>query len=50
MPSRLPVGSQGTPVSYVSPETGKQYILFSAGGARQHGLKGDAFYAYALED
>jgi len=48
--SRLPVGSQGTPVSYVSPETGKQYILFSAGGARQHGLKGDAFYAYALED
>lgn len=48
--SRLPVGSQGTPVSYVSPENGKQYVLFSAGGARQHDLKGDAFYAFALED
>lgn len=48
--SRLPVGSQGTPVSYVSPENGKQYILFSAGGARQHNLKGDAFFAFALED
>jgi quinate dehydrogenase (quinone) len=48
--SPIPVGSQGTPVSYVSPENGKQYVLFGAGGARQHDLKGDAFYAFALED
>lgn len=46
--ARLPVGSQGTPMSYVSPETGKQYIVISAGGARNSPDRGDYVIAYAL--
>lgn len=48
--ARLPVGSQGTPISYVSPETGKQYVVVSAGGARQSPDRGDYLIAYALPD
>jgi quinate dehydrogenase (quinone) len=47
--ARLPVGSQGGPMSYVSPKTGKQYVLISAGGARQSPDRGDYVIAYALE-
>lgn len=47
--ARLPVGSQGGPMSYVSPRTGKQYVLISAGGARQSPDRGDYVIAYALE-
>ncbi|SAK90052.1 quinate/shikimate dehydrogenase [Caballeronia hypogeia] len=46
--ARLPVGSQGGPMSYVSPKTGKQYVLISAGGARQSPDRGDYVIAYAL--
>ncbi|SEQ89527.1 quinate dehydrogenase (quinone) [Rosenbergiella nectarea] len=46
--ARLPVGSQGGPISYVSPKRGKQYILISAGGARQSPDRGDYVIAYAL--
>lgn len=46
--ARLPVGSQGTPVSYVV--DGKQYIVISAGGARQSPDRGDDVIAYALPD
>ncbi len=46
--ARLPVGSQGGPISYVSPQNGKQYILISAGGARQSPDRGDYVIAYAL--
>ncbi|MFT4001406.1 MAG: membrane-bound PQQ-dependent dehydrogenase, glucose/quinate/shikimate family [Rhizobium sp.] len=46
--TRLPVGSQGTPISYTSPENGKQYILISAGGARDSTMRGDYVIAYAL--
>lgn len=46
--ARLPVGSQGTPISYVSPVNGKQYILISAGGARNSPDRGDYVIAYAL--
>src|SRR5471032_2775733 len=48
--SRLPVGSQSGPMSYVSPKTGKQYIIISAGGARQSAERGDYVIAYALPD
>lgn len=48
--ARLPVGSQGGPVSYISPKNGKQYILISAGGARQSPDRGDYVIAYALPD
>lgn len=47
--ARLPVGSQGGPISYVSPKNGKQYILISAGGARQSPDRGDYVIAYALD-
>lgn len=46
--ARLPVGSQGGPMSYVSPKTGRQYVLISAGGARQSPDRGDYVIAYAL--
>ena len=45
---RLPVGSQGGPMTYKSPKTGKQYIVISAGGARQSPDRGDYVIAYAL--
>ncbi len=48
--SRLPVGSQGGPMSYVSPKTGKQYVVITAGGARQSPARGDYVLAYALPD
>lgn len=46
--ARLPVGSQGTPITYRSPKTGRQYVLVSAGGARQSAVRGDYVIAYAL--
>jgi len=48
--ARMPVGSQGTPITYKSPKTGKQYIVISAGGARQSPDRGDYVIAYALPD
>ncbi len=46
--SRLPVGSQSGPMTYVSPKTGTQYIVLTAGGARQSPDRGDYVIAYAL--
>ncbi|NKF23764.1 membrane-bound PQQ-dependent dehydrogenase, glucose/quinate/shikimate family [Solimonas marina] len=46
--ARLPVGSQGGPMTYVSPKTGRQYIVVTAGGARQSPDRGDYVVAYAL--
>lgn len=48
--ARLPVGSQGGPMTYVSPKTGKQFIVVTAGGARQSPDRGDYVMAYALPD
>lgn len=47
--ARLPVGSQGTPISYVSPKTDKQYVVITAGGARQSPDHGDYVIAYSLD-
>lgn len=47
---RLPVGSQGGPMTYISPKTHKQYVLISAGGARQSPDRGDYIIAYTLDD
>lgn len=47
---RLPVGSQATPMTYISPKTGKQYIVVVAGGARQSPDRGDYVIAFALPD
>ena len=46
--SRLPVGSQGTPMSYISPQSGRQFIVLTAGGARLASERGDYIIAYAL--
>jgi quinate dehydrogenase (quinone) len=35
-------------MTYKSPKTGKQYVIISAGGARQSDLRGDYVIAYAL--
>ncbi|UFN46919.1 membrane-bound PQQ-dependent dehydrogenase, glucose/quinate/shikimate family [Roseomonas sp. OT10] len=48
--ARLPVGSQGGPMTYRSPRTGKQYVVITAGGARQSPDRGDYVIAYALPD
>ncbi|WEW96458.1 glucose/quinate/shikimate family membrane-bound PQQ-dependent dehydrogenase [Pseudomonas nitroreducens] len=48
--ARLPVGSQGGPMTYVSPKTGKQFIVVTAGGARQSTDRGDYVMAFALPD
>ncbi|SLN26187.1 Quinate/shikimate dehydrogenase (quinone) [Aquimixticola soesokkakensis] len=48
--ARMPVGSQGTPISYISEEDGRQYIVISAGGARQSPDRGDDLIAYALPE
>ncbi|WDS35007.1 membrane-bound PQQ-dependent dehydrogenase, glucose/quinate/shikimate family [Pseudoxanthomonas sp.] len=45
---RLPVGSQGGPMTYT--QHGKQYIVITAGGARQSPDRGDAVIAYALPE
>jgi len=42
------VGSQSGPMTYVSPKTGTQYIVLTAGGARQSPDRGDYVIAYAL--
>jgi quinate dehydrogenase (quinone) len=46
--ARLPIGSQGGPMSYVSPKTGRQYIVVTAGGARQSKDRGDDVIAFSL--
>lgn len=45
---RLPVGGQATPMSYISPESGRQFVVIAAGGARQSPDRGDYVVAYAL--
>ncbi|MEO3387541.1 membrane-bound PQQ-dependent dehydrogenase, glucose/quinate/shikimate family [Mesorhizobium sp. CAU 1741] len=45
---RLPVGAQTTPLVYTSPETGREYVVVSAGGARTSPERGDYLIAFAL--
>ncbi len=47
---RLPVGAQATPMTYVSPKTGRQFVVIAAGGARQSPDRGDYIVAFALPD
>jgi quinate dehydrogenase (quinone) len=47
---RLPVGAQATPMTYVSPKSGRQFVVVSVGGARQSPDRGDYVIAYALRD
>ncbi|QIL21395.1 membrane-bound PQQ-dependent dehydrogenase, glucose/quinate/shikimate family [Thermomonas sp. HDW16] len=45
----LPVGSSATPMTYVSPKTGRQYVLISVGGAPYSADTGDYVMAFALK-
>ena len=47
---RLPVGSSATPMTYVSPSTGRQYVLVSVGGAARSPKTGDYLMAFALPE
>lgn len=46
----LPVGSSATPITYVSPKTGRQYVLVSVGGAARSPKTGDSVMAFALPE
>ncbi|WP_313739113.1 hypothetical protein [Pseudomonas sp.] len=46
----LGVGSQAGPMTYLSPRTGKQYVVVTAGGAPQSTDRGDYVIAYALPE
>jgi quinoprotein glucose dehydrogenase len=47
--ARLPAGGQATPMTYLSPESGRQFLLVVAGGHGSTGTKaGDSIIAYAL--
>jgi quinate dehydrogenase (quinone) len=46
--ARLPVGAQATPMTYLSPESGRQFVVISAGGARMTPDRGDYVIGYAL--
>jgi quinate dehydrogenase (quinone) len=45
---RLPVGAQATPMTYVSPASGRQFVVVAAGGSRQSPDRGDYVVAYTL--
>lgn len=45
----LPVGSSATPMTYISPKTGKQYILLSVGGAAHSPDMSDQVIAFSLK-
>ncbi|RUM22973.1 membrane-bound PQQ-dependent dehydrogenase, glucose/quinate/shikimate family [Rhizobium vallis] len=46
----LPVGASATPMTYISPKTGKQYVLISVGGAPYSKDIGDYVLAFSLKD
>lgn len=46
----LPIGSSATPMTYISPKTGKQYIVISVGGAAESKNVGDYVIAFSLPD
>ena len=47
---RLPVGSSATPMTYISPASGRQYVLISVGGAADSPVTGDYVMAFTLKD
>jgi quinoprotein glucose dehydrogenase len=47
--ARLPAGGQATPMTYISPASGRQFVVIAAGGhAVMQTRKGDYIIAYAL--
>lgn len=46
--TRLPVGSSATPMVYISPESGKEYIAVAVGGSAHSPDVGDYIMAFSL--
>jgi len=47
--ARLPAGGQATPMTYMSPKSGRQFVVIAAGGHLMMNTKiGDYIIAYAL--
>ena len=46
--AQLPVGAEATPMTYLSPRSGRQFVAISAGGNSATTQKGDYIVAYAL--
>jgi glucose dehydrogenase len=44
------VGSSTTPMTYVSPKTGRQFVVVSVGGAARSPKTGDYVMAFALPE
>jgi quinate dehydrogenase (quinone) len=44
----LPVGASATPMTYISPKTGRQYVVVSVGGAAHSPDVGDYVMSFAL--
>ncbi|WP_121207511.1 membrane-bound PQQ-dependent dehydrogenase, glucose/quinate/shikimate family [Pseudomonas aeruginosa] len=47
---RLPVGAETTPMTYVSPRSGRQFVIISVGGNSATAQKGDYVVAFALPE
>jgi quinate dehydrogenase (quinone) len=47
---RLPVGGETTPMTYISPKSGRQFVVISAGGNRTTDIRGDFVMAFALPE
>ncbi|WP_335948618.1 membrane-bound PQQ-dependent dehydrogenase, glucose/quinate/shikimate family [Salipiger bermudensis] len=47
---RLPVGGETTPMTYVSPESGRQFLVITVGGNRATPIRGDYIMAFALPE
>ncbi|MNN89735.1 Quinate/shikimate dehydrogenase (quinone) [compost metagenome] len=45
---KLPVGAEATPMTYLSPRSGRQFVVISAGGNSATTHKGDYVVAFAL--
>jgi quinate dehydrogenase (quinone) len=45
---RLPMGAETTPITYVSPQSGRQFVVISAGGNLESKDRGDYVVAFAL--
>ncbi|MEC7763151.1 MAG: membrane-bound PQQ-dependent dehydrogenase, glucose/quinate/shikimate family [Pseudomonadota bacterium] len=46
----LPAGGSATPMTYISPENGKEYVLLSVGGAAYSPVTADYVMAFTLPD
>jgi len=46
--AQLPAGAEATPMTYLSPRSGRQFVAISAGGNSATTQKGDYIVAYAL--